>query len=318
MKLFSIALAFIALLVFSCEELDESASFGEDGYFSDVELGDQYSDYGENPFVKTVEQSVSTFSIDADGASYANVRRFITQDQQLPPLGAVRTEELINYFDLGYSHKESEHPISLNNEISECPWNTEHRLLRIGIQGESIDLSSTRSNYVFLIDVSGSMAAEDKLDLLKAGFTRLVDELHPEDRIAIVTYAGAAEILLRSTPVSEKNTIVSAISKLGAGGGTAGAEGIVTAYEIATDHFIEGGNNRIVLGSDGDFNIGISDQEELVQLLEEKRESGIFITILGVGRGNLNDSVMEQMANHGNGTYEYIDNIEQLKKVFML
>jgi len=279
-------------------------------------VGDEYIEYIENPFVEVSEQPISTFSIDADGASYANVRRFITQDNQLPPLGAIRTEELINYFDLDYDFENSAHPISLNGEVSVCPWNTENKLVRIGMKGKDIP-QLPASNFVFLIDVSGSMASEDKLEMLKSGFKLLVDELSAEDRVAIVTYAGSAAVILESTAGDEKETIKNAIDQLGAGGGTAGAEGIVTAYEIAEQYFVENGNNRIVVGTDGDFNIGISNQEDLIDLIEEKRDLGVFITVLGVGRGNLNDGALEQIANNGNGTYEYIDNIEQLRKVFI-
>ncbi len=290
-------------------------SFGTSGTTISVE---NYAEFEENPFIKVSEQSVSTFSIDADGASYANVRRFIQQDKILPPKGAVRTEELINYFDFDYEYNDDNHPISLNGEVSQCPWKPDHKLVRIGIKGSPVPSSYLRtSNFVFLIDVSGSMNSPDKLDLLKEGFKRLVNSMSENDRIAIVTYAGSAGVVLESTSANQKNVIYEAIDKLGAGGSTAGAEGIITAYEIASANFIEGGNNRIIIGTDGDFNVGPSSQEELVELIEEKRELGVFITVLGVGRGNLNDASLEQIANNGNGTYEYIDNIDQLQKVFI-
>ncbi|MFT5338073.1 MAG: Ca-activated chloride channel family protein [Luteibaculaceae bacterium] len=280
--------------------------------------GDTYHDLEENPFVQVSEQPISTFSIDADGASYANVRRFIQQDNQRPPIGAVRTEELINYFNLDYTYSDPTHPIALNGEVSQCPWNTSNKLIRIGIKGKPIPENELPpSNFVFLIDVSGSMGSEDKLELLKSGFKLLVDELSSEDRVAIVTYAGSAGIALESTSGDNKTAIKKAIDGLGSGGSTAGAEGIITAYEIAQENFIDGGNNRIILGSDGDFNVGPSSKEELITLIEEKRDFGIYITVLGVGRGNLNDASLEQIANNGNGTYEYIDNIEQLRKVFI-
>ncbi len=295
--------------------LDFSGYRGNSG----VELkGDQYAEYEENPFILVSENPVSTFSIDADGASYSNVRRFILQDNQIPPKGAIRTEELINYFELDYDFAQTRHPISLNGEVSRCPWNDANNLIRIGLKGKPIpDLELSSSNFVFLIDVSGSMASEDKLDLLKNGFIYLVDELTENDRVAIVTYAGSAGLLLESTLGSEKQKIKDAINKLGAGGSTAGADGIITAYEIAQKNLIQKGNNRVILGTDGDFNVGVSDKDELVKLIEEKRDLGIFLTVLGVGRGNLNDAALEQIANNGNGTYEYIDNIEQLKKVFI-
>lgn len=277
--------------------------------------GDRFNDFEENPFVKVSEQPVSTFSIDADGASYAYVRRQLAEGL-LPPKAAVRTEELINYFPLDYPQPLGNDPVSVNGEVAECPWTEGHKLVRIGLQGKTIaDLPP--SNIVFLIDVSGSMSSSDKLELLKDAFEILVDQFDAQDRIAIVTYAGEAGVALNSTACNEKDKIKKAIDKLGSGGSTAGAQGIITAYEIAQENFIEGGNNRVILGTDGDFNVGPSSQEELIALIEEKRESGIFLTTLGVGTGNLNDGMLEQLADNGNGTYEYIDNLDQAKKVFV-
>ncbi|MDT0691150.1 VWA domain-containing protein [Salegentibacter sp. F188] len=333
MKNLKYFLIFFSLIQFSCEtELPEqtettgrnqylnNALNGGD-YFDPGEVslpGDSYNEYEENQFIYTAEEPVSTFSIDADGASYGNVRRFIMQENQLPPKGAIRTEELINYFDLDYNFDNDPHPIALNGEVSRSPWNNANKLVRIGIKAKPIEKENLPpSNFVFLIDVSGSMGSEDKLQLLKNGFKYFVDELDDNDKVALVTYAGSAGVILESTPGSEKQKIKSAIDQLGAGGSTAGAEGIVTAYKIAQENFIENGNNRVVIGTDGDFNVGISSQEDLISLIEEKRESGVFITVLGVGRGNLNDAALEQIANNGNGTYEYIDNLEQLRKVFI-
>ena len=271
----------------------------------------------ENPWIYTVDETTSTFSVDADGGSFANVRRYLN-DNNLPPVNVIRTEELINYFPMDYDFPQGDDPIALNAEIAECPWTQGNQLLRIGIQGKEIlhkDLPAT--NFVFLIDVSGSMDQENKLDLLKQSFILFTDELEADDRIAIVTYAGSSKLALPSTSGSEKETIKAAINSLGAGGGTAGAQGIITAYDIAQENFIEGGNNRVILGTDGDFNIGIYNQDELISLIEEKRETGIFLTVLGVGTGNYQDEKMEQLANNGNGTYEYIDNLEQAKKVFL-
>lgn len=278
--------------------------------------GESYNNIVENPFVNTTNETTSTFSIDADGASYSNTRRFL-ENNQLPPKDAIRTEELVNFFTFDYPES-GQHPISLNGEISTCPWNNNNRLVRIGLKGKDIarnELPAT--NFVFLIDVSGSMKSEDKLELLKEGFIEFVDFMRPDDHIAIVTYAGTSGVLLPSTPASERTNIKEAIAKLGAGGSTAGAKGIKTAYEIAEKNFIVGGNNRIILGTDGDFNVGISTQDALVELIEEKRESGIFLTILGVGTSNLREGQMEQMANHGNGNFEYLDNVDQAKKVFI-
>lgn len=315
MKSIKTICAVLLLLCIACNPNDSinSLHISNEGI-----IGDQYNALGENPFISTSESPISTFSVDADGASYANVRRFITQDQVLPPDGAVRIEELINYFNLNYDYVDSAHPIALNGEISSCPWNSEHKLLRLGIKGKPIpEAELPPSNFVFLIDVSGSMTSEDKLQLLKNGFNYFVDELNDNDRVSIVTYAGNAGVVLPSTSGSNKQVIKDAINSLGSGGSTAGAAGIITAYEIAQQNFIDGGNNRIVLGTDGDFNVGISNQDELVNLIEQKRDLGIFLTVLGVGRGNLNDAALEQIANNGNGTYEYIDSLEQLRKVFI-
>lgn len=279
--------------------------------------GEGYEEYKENEFITTLEESVSTFSIDADGGSYSNTRRFLNSNQ-LPPRGAIRSEEFMNYFNLDYEEPTGQHPIALNGEISSCPWNDQHKLLRIGIQGKSIpEQEIPRSNFVLLIDVSGSMSSPNKLELLKESFKIFTDQLADGDRLAIVTYSGQSGLLLPSTPGSEKETIKAAIDQLGAGGSTAGAQGIITAYEIALQNFIEGGNNRVVLGTDGDFNVGVSSQEGLVELIEEKRELGIFLTVLGVGTGNYQDAKMEQLADNGNGTYEYLDNLTQAKKVLI-
>ena len=311
-------LTLAALILVSCYSEGDS----EDGFFAgsvdyiEVPTGDNYSEFADNPFIKVSENPTSTFSVDADGASYSNLRRFIFDDNIAPPPAAIRIEEMMNYFDLDYQYIENEHPISIEGEITSCPWNDNNKLIRIGIEGEPLG-ETPSSNYVFLIDVSGSMSSEDKLELLKSGFISVLDEMKQDDRIAIVTYAGSAGVVLNSTPVSEKEAIISAISRLGSGGSTAGAEGIITAYEIAEENFIEDGNNRIIIGTDGDFNVGPSSTDELVSLIEEKRESGIYLTVIGVGRGNLNDNGLEQIANNGNGTYEYVDGIPQLKKVFI-
>ncbi len=321
-----ILLSILPLLIFSCADEYNSSQHDANGFYSNsltdtgtelqYQTGDDYADIVENPFISTLEESTSTFSIDADGGAYANSRRFILNENQLPPAGAVRTEEFINYFDLDYPFNSPNHPITLNGEVSSCPWYDGHKLVRIGMQGKPL-VKVPASNFVFLIDVSGSMSSSDKLDLLKEGFKRFSRTLTSEDRIAIVTYAGSDKVALPSTPGSETSKIVQAINSLGAGGGTAGAAGIVTAYEIAQENMIEGGNNRIILGTDGDFNIGISNHDDLVELIEEKRETGIFLTAIGVGRGNLYDHRLEQIANHGNGTYEYVNDDRQIDKIFI-
>ena len=302
--------------------LDNNFTNSADGNFSGSQAGtpdftgESYNEIIENPFIETADEPISTFSIDADGASYSNTRRFLSYNQ-LPPKDAIRTEELVNYFTFDYPAP-SRHPISLDGEITECPWAAGHRLVRIGLKGKDIARNALpATNFVFLIDVSGSMKSEDKLELLKEGFIQFTDFMRDEDRIAIVTYAGSSGVLLESTAAKDRSKIKKAIGKLTGGGSTAGAEGIKTAYKIAEENFIQGGNNRVILGTDGDFNVGISDQESLVKLIEEKRETGIFLTVLGVGTGNLREGQMEQIANHGNGNFEYLDNVDQAKKVFI-
>ncbi len=291
----------------------------EDSYYpeySDVpaEYNEKYADYGENPFISVKEQPVSTFSIDADGGSYSNMRRFAMASER-PPVASVRIEEYLNYFNYDYPEPTNEN-VSVHAEICTCPWKQGHYLLRIGLKGRTLELKPP-SNFVFLIDVSGSMDSNDKLGILKTGFKEFAEQLDEKDQVAIVTYSGSAQVLLESTPGSEKETIKNAINALSAGGSTAGAAGIKIAYEIAGEYFIEGGNNRVVLGTDGDFNVGMSSDEELIDLIETERDKGIYLTVLGVGSGNLNERMMEQIADKGNGNYEYIDNLEQMRKVFV-
>lgn len=281
--------------------------------------GDRYTDYGENPFVNTSQTPVSTFSVDGDGASYSNMRRWLDHGQN-PPAAAVRIEEFLNYFPFDCPEPAAGHDIALTHEVAACPWHEGHLLMRLGIKGKTIpDDRLPPTNYVLLIDVSGSMAATDKLELLKTGFSMLVDVLRPTDNIAIVVYSGREEVVLHSTSCEEANKaeIKEIIASLRAEGSTAGAAALKTAYGIASRYFVTGGNNRIILGTDGDFNVGISSTEELVALVQEERERGIYLTVLGVGSGNLNDSMMEQLADNGNGNYEYIDNLAQLEKIFI-
>ena len=313
-KIFSI-IVFVTLFFLGCG-VHESGWFG-DYYESNYQNAEKYDDYGENIFVNTADEPVSTFSIDADGGSYCVMRRFVNLGQ-LPPKASVRIEEYLNYFTFDYPEPVDNENVALNSEVTTCPWTPDHYLLRLGIKGKTIPENELpNSNFVLLIDVSGSMDSNDKLGLLKVGFKQMIDKMRPTDRVAIVTYAGKVEILLNSTFCDEKEKIKKAIDKLKASGSTAGGEGIQKAYEIAEKNFIPNGNNRIILGTDGDFNVGISSKEELVEFIEQKRESGVYITVLGVGTGNLNDAMMEQVANHGNGNYEYIDNAKQIKKVFV-
>ncbi|HWZ28703.1 MAG TPA: von Willebrand factor type A domain-containing protein [Gemmatimonadales bacterium] len=278
---------------------------------------ESYGVIDENPFIAVSAHPLSTFSSDVDRASYSNVRRFINEGQ-LPPRDAVRIEELVNYFPYAYAEPEGDDPVAIHTEVAAAPWNRRHQLVRIGIQARRIDLENTPpSNLVFLIDVSGSMDEPDKLPLLKSAFHLLVRQLRAKDRVAIVVYAGTAGLVLPSTSGAEKERIDQAIDNLEAGGSTAGGAGIKRAYEEAVANFIRGGNNRVLLATDGDFNVGVSSDAEMVQLIEEERKTGVFLTTLGFGQDNLKDSKMEQMADHGNGQYDYIDNLLEAQKVFV-
>jgi len=311
MKRTRIAFLVVATFFFGCSDRE----LYDEAYIEPLTYsGENYTDYEENQFVNASQQAVSTFSIDADGGAYSNMRRFLANNE-LPPKEAVRIEEFINFFDFEYEEP-TDDAVSIHTESCECPWATGHFLLRIGLKGKSL-AQRPPSNFVFLIDVSGSMNSADKLGILKSGFKTFAEQLGSQDRIAIVTYAGESGVVLNSTAGNNRDAILKAIDKLGAGGSTAGADGIITAYEIATEAFIQGANNRVILGTDGDFNVGPTSTEELVNLIEEKRKTGIYLTVLGVGTGNLNDAMMEQLANNGNGNYEYIDNVEQLKKIFI-
>lgn len=276
-----------------------------------------YSSIHENGYKDVLNNPLSTFSIDVDRASYSNVRRFINMGQ-LPPVDAVRIEEMINYFSYNYPEPEGDHPFSVYTEVSTCPWNPKHQLVHIGLKGKNMEKSSLPpSNLVFLIDVSGSMDMPNKLPLLKNAFQLLVNELRPSDRVAIVVYAGAAGLVLESTPGNRKEIILKSINNLNAGGSTAGGQGLKLAYKIAEENFIKGGNNRIILATDGDFNVGVSSNAEMERLVEKEREKGIFITVLGFGMGNYKDDKMEIIANKGNGNYAYIDNIQEARKVLV-
>jgi Ca-activated chloride channel family protein len=276
---------------------------------------EEYDRIYENEFLEALSNPLSTVSIDVDTASYSNVRRFIN-DSQLPPQDAVRIEELINYFSYDYPQPEGEHPFSVYTEVSEAPWNLDHRLVHIGLQGLDVPKEELpNSNLVFLLDVSGSMNDPNKLPLVKSGFKLLTEQLGERDRVAIVVYAGAAGQVLPSTNGENKAAILDALEMLEAGGSTAGGQGIELAYRIAAENFIEGGNNRVILATDGDFNVGPSSDAALIRLIEEKREQGIFLSVLGFGSGNLKDSKMEQLADKGNGNYYYIDSIREAKKV---
>ena len=279
---------------------------------------EDYDFFNENTFKDVLYHPLSTFSIDVDNASYANVRRFLLQNQQLPPADAVRIEEMINYFTYDYPQPDGEHPFNFITEAASCPWNKEHRLVHIGLQGKNLDYENLNpSNLVFLLDVSGSMSAENKLPLLKKAFAMLVDELGTQDRVAIVVYAGAAGLVLPSTPAYRKAEILASLEQLSAGGSTAGGAGIRLAYQVAQENYIPGGNNRVILATDGDFNVGISATGELVRYLEDRRKNDIYLTICGFGMGNYKDNRMEALSNSGNGNYFYIDNVREAEKVFV-
>ena len=278
---------------------------------------EDYSAITENRFKEASENPLSTFSIDVDGASYSNVRRFLTSGQ-LPPAGSVRIEEMINYFHYDYPQPLNEQPFSINTEMAACPWNNKHKLVMIGLQGKRISTEDLpASNLVFLIDVSGSMEYENKLPLVKSSMKLLVDQLREMDKVSIVVYAGNAGLVLSPTHGDNKTKIKEAIDGLEAGGSTAGGEGIKLAYDIARQNFMKGANNRVILCTDGDFNVGMSSDAELEKLIEEERKSGVFLTVLGYGMGNYKDNKMQTLADKGNGNHSYIDNINEAKKVLV-
>ncbi len=287
------------------------------GYISQ-ENRENYHHFTDNGLIATINSPVSTFSIDVDTGSYSNVRRFLNQGQ-LPQRDAVRAEELINYFSYDYAYPEnSEQPFRIHTEVAPSPWNAHSYLLHIGLQAYQSDMQQRKSsNLVFLVDVSGSMHSRDKIDLLKSGLKLLVNQLDENDTISIVTYAGSTGVALKPTPGSQKASIHMSLDKLSAGGSTNGAGGVQLAYQMAQQSFIKGGINRIILATDGDFNVGVTDFEALKQMVEEKRKSGISLTTLGFGTGNYNDHLMEQLADVGNGNYSYIDTLNEARKVLV-
>ncbi|AWK07281.1 VWA domain-containing protein [Flavobacterium crocinum] len=275
---------------------------------------EDYDAFVENAFESPKTAPLSTFSIDVDNASYTNIRRFLNNGQQVPK-DAVRVEEMVNFFKYTYPQPKNEHPFSINTEVSDSPWNANNKILKIGLQGKNIPTEDLpASNLVFLIDVSGSMSDMNKLPLLKQSLKILVNELRAKDKVAIVVYAGAAGMVLPPTAGDEKKTIIDALDKLQSGGSTAGGAGIELAYKTATENFIKGGNNRVILATDGDFNVGSSSNNDMEKLIEEKRKTGVFLTCLGYGMGNYKDSKMEILADKGNGNYAYIDNIQEANR----
>ncbi|HYQ14469.1 MAG TPA: VWA domain-containing protein [Polyangiaceae bacterium] len=284
----------------------------------DAEMNtENYAHIAENPFLAVASQPQSTFSIDVDTASYANSRRFLAGGQ-LPPKDAIRIEEWVNYFAYDYSQPTGNAPFAVNTEVTSCPWNSAHQLVRIGIKGrEMAEENVPARNLVFLLDVSGSMLTEDKLPLVKRGLSMMTDSLRPQDSIAIVVYAGNSGLVLPATSGRERGKILKALDGLEAGGSTNGGAGIQLAYSVAQQQFKPGGINRVILATDGDFNVGTTSEGELERLIEDKRKSGVFLTVLGFGTGNTKDSTMEMLADKGNGNYAYIDTLSEARKVLV-
>lgn len=278
---------------------------------------EEYHSFKENRFVRVSDEALSTFSIDVDAAAYSNMRRFINQGEW-PQADAIRTEELVNYFSYSYKNPTGNTPVAISTEIGVCPWNVKHRLVRIGLKAKEIDSEHLpASNFVFLIDVSGSMDGPTRLELVKSSLKLLINNLRAKDRVAIVVYAGSAGEVLPSTPGNDVQKIREALDKLQAGGSTAGGAGIKLAYQIAKKNFITNGNNRIILCSDGDFNVGVSSENELETLIEKERKTGVFLTVLGYGMGNYKDNRMQVLAQKGNGNHAYIDNLQEANKVLV-
>ncbi len=287
------------------------------GWDNSIHNTEAYDRIVENPFTRVTQDALSTFSIDVDTASYSNARRFLNQ-KQLPPRGAVRIEEFVNYFTYNYADPIDEHPFSAHVEVAGCPWNPAHRLVRVGLKGREVPLSERpASNLVFLLDVSGSMQPANKLPLVRRSMKMLLEQLSGRDRVAIAVYAGASGLVLPSTPCNETGAIHHAIDNLNAGGSTNGGAGIKLAYDVAVKNFIKGGVNRVILCTDGDFNVGVTNNSELVRLVEAKAKTGVFLSVLGFGMGNYKDARLEKLADKGNGNYAYIDTQREAKKVLV-
>lgn len=279
---------------------------------------EQYHHIEENAFLGVRDNPLSTFSIDVDRASYSNVRRFLLAQGRLPPVDAVRIEEMVNYFSYDYARPGVDHPVAVTTEMGDAPWREGHLLLRVGLASSPVEVDELPpNNFVFLLDVSGSMQPANKLPLVKESMRMLVDQLRPEDRVAIVVYAGAAGLVLESTPGGEKERILDGVENLEAGGSTAGGAGLRLAYRVARENFLESGNNRVILATDGDFNVGPSSDSEMVRLIEEKRREGTSLTVLGVGTGNLQSEKMQSLAQNGNGNYAYLDSRLEARKVLV-
>ena len=302
---------------FMCESDMMESSSNHTPIFEKKFNTETYDTIIENEFKKVLENPLSTFSIDVDTASYANTRRFLKQGS-LPPKGAVRIEEMINYFDYDYANSADDKPFSVNFEAVTCPWNKENKFVKIGLKGKEFEMDKRpASNLVFLLDVSGSMSSENKLPLLKKSIKLMLKSLGENDKVAIVVYAGASGLVLPSITADNKETIIKSLDRLNAGGGTNGASGIKLAYQTAIANFIEGGTNRVILATDGDFNVGTTNQSELTDLIAKSAKSGVFLSVLGFGMGNYKDSTLEKLADKGNGNYAYIDTLNESKKVLV-
>lgn len=297
---------------------DETPAEEGETFIPEYNQSEEYSEITENGFKSVSVNPLSTFSADVDTASYANVRRMINDYGMVTDTDAVRIEEMINYFDYNYSTPDDGRPFSVTTELGSCPWNSRNKLLSVGIKGKEItDEEKVPSNIVFLLDVSGSMHSDDKLPLMTEAFKMLSEELTADDRVSIVTYAGSDAVLLEGAKGSDYRKINKVLSSLKASGSTHGSAGINTAYELAEEYFIEGGNNRVILATDGDLNVGVTTSAGLTELIESKRDSGIYLSVLGFGTGNLKDDRMEALADNGNGNYSYIDRISEAEKVLV-
>ena len=296
---------------------DMPSNYREESNIQDPLEGDSFADIEENPFVKVSQQPASSFSIDADGASYAYMRRCLNAGRK-PAANSIRTEEFLNYFTFDYPSPTGEETLALNAEIGDCPWAKGHKLLRIGLKGKPVsDADMPKANFILLVDTSGSMAGADRIDLLKSGLCNMIDAMRPDDRISIITYSGKVSKVLESTLVKDAEAIKRAIMSLIASGSTAGGEAMKMAYDEAVENYIEGGNNRIIMCTDGDFNVGVTSTEALVEMVESYLDKGIYLSIMGFGSGNYQDHRMEELSNHGNGTYTYIDCEDEMMKVFV-
>ena len=323
-KIITVCSLVVLFFISSCQSAPDDSLYTDNGMMQSMMMPDfnsledeSYKEFEENKFLSPYEFPLSTFSIDVDVASYSNIRRFINSGK-LPPVDAIRIEEMINYFSYDYPQPDGADPVRISTEIGNCPWNSQNRLVKIGLKAKEIPSENLpASNFVFLIDVSGSMYGAGRLPLVKSSLKLLLNNLRDKDRVAIVTYAGAAGVVLPSTSAKDKQKIVESLESLTAGGSTAGGTGIKLAYKIAKDNFIYGGNNRVILCTDGDFNVGVSSNKDLEELIAQQRKTSIFLSVLGYGMGNYKDDKMQTLAQAGNGNHAYIDNLQEANRVLV-